>query len=611
MEFYMFMWWLLAITAGLILLSSIDELFLDIAYLVASVVHQYKMWINKYEPLTVEKICSVPEKKIAIMVACWHEHLVIEDMLRHNIQTLDYKNYDFFVGVYPNDELTIHAVTKVQNEFNNVFAVVNKTPGPSTKADNLNNVYNSILAFEKEKNIEYEIFLFHDAEDVIHPLSLKLYNYLIPRKDMIQTPVLPLEVNHSSTVHWTYNDEFAENHLKVMFAREVIGGLVTSAGVGTAFSRAAIELLTKKTKGALFEVSSLTEDYHVSLEIHLLKLKSIFLTQRILRTQMKKKWWLFGKPVPKKVYELIATRALFPTRYMAAVRQRARWITGITLQEWRNTGWPGSLATRYTLFHDRKTLITHIVNFVAYVLFIYWLIYYFRGEEPSIALLLQTYPAVYYLILACTLMMILRLFYRAWASYQLYGLVAGILSIPRSVCSNVINFHALLRAYRGFFFSPKKESTKWDKTNNTFPSKSTLKKYTKKLGDLLLENKIITPEQLKEALVLQTKSHDKLGKILIEHYSVAPDQVLLVLGKQFNMDVIDHSKFPTLTKTELNVIAERDYDWLISKEIFPVAFLENMIVLALVNPAHEQNNNEAIMRLKPYAVKFVLLSDAV
>ena len=29
----------------------------------------------------------------------------------------------------------------------------------------------------------------HDSEDVLHPLELKFFNYLLPRKDMIQLPV--------------------------------------------------------------------------------------------------------------------------------------------------------------------------------------------------------------------------------------------------------------------------------------------------------------------------------------------------------------------------------------------------------------------------------------
>jgi len=207
-------------------------------------------------------------------------------------------------------------------------------------------------------------------------------------------------------------------------------------------------------------------------------------------------------------------------------------------------------------------------------------------------------------------MMILRLLQRAWATYRIYGVIAAFLSMPRAVYSNIINFHALMRAYRGFFFTLEKDS-KWDKTKNAFPTESTLKKYNKKLGDLLLENKIITPEQLVEALMLQQKSRDKLGEILIKNYSVRPEQITLMLAKQFNMEVVDSALFLTLSKNELDFISEENYHWLIDNKLFPVSFFNDIVTLAISDPTHEALNKEAVARLKPYEVRFVLLSNAL
>ena len=41
------------------------------------------------------------ERPIAIFVPLWREHAVIGRMLEHNVATLRYRNYHFFVGVYP------------------------------------------------------------------------------------------------------------------------------------------------------------------------------------------------------------------------------------------------------------------------------------------------------------------------------------------------------------------------------------------------------------------------------------------------------------------------------------------------------------------------------
>ena len=69
--------------------------------------------------------------------------------------------------------------------------MVTRNPGPTTKADCLNNIIEFISTFEKEEEIHFAIIGYHDAEDVIHPLELKIFNYFIPKYDLIQLPVFP------------------------------------------------------------------------------------------------------------------------------------------------------------------------------------------------------------------------------------------------------------------------------------------------------------------------------------------------------------------------------------------------------------------------------------
>jgi bacteriophage N4 adsorption protein B len=604
------MWYLLIIISSLILISALDEAFFSLAYFFQLVYRKWKYRHNHYEPLTYEKLSAVPEKKIAIMVACWQEDLVIGNMLKHNIPAIDYKEYDIFIAVYPNDGPTLEAVTLASKHFNNAHCVINRQKGPTTKANNLNEIYEYIKVYEKENEIEYAIFLFHDSEDIIHPLSLKMYNYLIPRKDMVQIPIFPLEINYDFFTYWTYADEFAENHTHTMIVREFIHGLVPSAGVGTAFSRYAIQLLAAENKGLPFDTCTFTEDYSVSLRIHVLGLKSIFLTQTVDRVETKKQFIWFGKLVPKIIKELVATRALFPTTYMNAVRQRSRWIMGIAFQEWRNTGWTGNFATRYTLFHDRKSLITHLINFLGYIVFGYWIIYAMLDQKPSLSSLLALHPVVWYLILGCTAFMLLRFIQRAFSTYKIYGLIPALLSIPRIFYSNVINFHAILRAYWGFFITPKHKS-RWDKTKNTFPTSQQLKTYKQKLGEMLIENRLITPEQLNIALAEQVKSGKKLGDFLVQKNIISPEKILNTLSKQFGMDLIDIKSFRILAKHELGLVTEENYHWLLENNMLPVAFFNDVITLAIVNPDNEKQKAEAVSRLRPYEVKFGLSFDAV
>ena len=604
-----FMWIAFIVVAILLLISATDELLLDIIFIYYRISRLWKTKKYKYEPLTYEKLSELPEKKIAILVPCWQEDQVIESMLNHNVSTIDYKQYDFFVVGYVNDPLTIDAIKRVQERSNHIHCVINEHSGPTSKADNLNAIYKYIQEYELKKNIHYDIFVFHDCEDIIHPLSLKMYNYLIPRKDMVQIPIFPLEVPSSYFIHWTYADEFAENHTRIMIVREFIHGLVPSAGVGVGFSRSAIDRLANTQNGIPFDLLSLTEDYSVALQIHDLKLKSIFLTQTIEEVQAKKKWIWFGPLVPKRKKILVATRALFPKKYMPAVRQRTRWVTGISLQQWKKTGWTGNLATRYTLFHDRKALISNFINFAGYILLIYWILHSLLDQKPSLLFLMSLHPMVWYLTLACTFLMLIRIFQRILSTNQIYGCIPALLSIPRIVYGNMINFHAILRAYRGFFFARGKK-TVWDKTKNAFATEHELKLYKKKLGDLLVENRLITSKQLNDVLVKQVNSREKLGTLLVQEHLIDPKSVLNILAKQYHMEVADIKSFRILAPHELP-LSEETYAWLLKNEFLPIAFSNNMITLAIINPSDQALRSEAIRRLTPIEIKFVLSSNAV
>ena len=47
---------------------------------------------------------------MAIFVALWQEHRVIQKMLENNVTGLRYPHVDFFIGAYPNDAPTLAAI---------------------------------------------------------------------------------------------------------------------------------------------------------------------------------------------------------------------------------------------------------------------------------------------------------------------------------------------------------------------------------------------------------------------------------------------------------------------------------------------------------------------
>ncbi len=66
---------------------------------------------------------------------------------------------------------------------------------------------------------------------------------------------------------------------------------------------------------------------------------------------------------------------------------------------------------------------------------------------------------------------------------------------------------------------------------------------TKHLGVILVEKKVITPEQLQEALLAQEGSSLRLGQLLVKKNLVSQDAILEALAAQFNIPYVRHLEF--------------------------------------------------------------------
>ena len=135
------------------------------------------------------------------------------------INVLDYREYVVFVGTYPNDQQTIDEVERMRRRYKRLRRVEVPHDGPTSKADCLNWLILAIFDYEKRHDIEFAGVILHDSEDVLHPMELRFYNYLLPRKDMIQLPVTSLDREWYELVAGVYMDEFAEWHAKDLVVR--------------------------------------------------------------------------------------------------------------------------------------------------------------------------------------------------------------------------------------------------------------------------------------------------------------------------------------------------------------------------------------------------------
>ncbi|HZZ09703.1 MAG TPA: glycosyl transferase family protein [Paraburkholderia sp.] len=508
-----------ALVALIILLSSLDDLFIDAWYWVRLLYRRFTVQ-RTYKPLTAAQLYQTDEQPIAIMVPAWHEYDVVAAMIEDMVRVMDYRNYVVFVGTYQNDPQTIAEVERMRRRYKQLRRVEVPHDGPTCKADCLNWVIASIFLYERETGVEFAGVVLHDSEDVLHPLELRFFNYLLPRKDMIQLPVASLERNWFEMVAGTYMDEFAEWHAKDLVVRESLVGSVPSAGVGTCFSRRALLALNAETGDQPFNTDSLTEDYDVGTRLGKLGMQSIFARFPVQFATRRKAWFGLGKERDIVVTMPLCVRELFPDTFRTAYRQRARWALGIGLQGWKQTGWSGSLANRYLLFRDRKGVVTAFVGMIAYALVLQFLLFagldLFGLMPQLIASPFADSPWLQALLLANFVALVLRVVQRVYFVTRLYGWEHGALSVPRMVVGNFINFMAVARAWKmfiGHLVTGKRLA--WDKTMHDFPSADGFKNRTQRLGELLLSWQAIDAGKLEEALGERHAREAPLGRVLM------------------------------------------------------------------------------------------------
>ena len=518
--------WAAAIVAVLIMISSIDDLFIDGWYWLDTLSRRLTvMRRDSYRPLTAEQLQGRPEQPFAIMVPAWLEYDVMAQMLESMVSTLDYRNYRIFVGTYPNDARTIAEVERMRSRMPMLERVEVPHDGPTCKADCLNWVIQAIVLHEQQRGEKFAAIVLHDSEDVLHPLELKFFNYLVPRKDMIQLPVVSLERDWNELVAGTYMDEFAEWHAKDLVVREGVTGVVPSAGVGTCFSRRAIQALLDDTRNEPFNTHSLTEDYDVGSRLGKLGMRSIFAVFPVEFAVRRKKLFGLRPDVLTTITMPLCVREYFPGTLRTAYRQKARWVLGIGLQSWEQIGWAGSLATKYLLFRDRKGIVTSFLSIIAYLLVIdfavLWLLQNAGMAELRFPPLLSTQTWLVPVLIFNLISLVLRVVQRMYFVNRLYGWEQALVSVPRMVVGNYLNFLATARAWRLFLgHLLLGHALVWDKTMHDFPSVEQIARTRQRLGDLLTAWRALSREKLDAALAEQNHPDDRqrsLGSILMSH----------------------------------------------------------------------------------------------
>ncbi len=529
----------------LYLLMGIDDFVWDIAGL-------FRRRSYKEQLLDLHKLDSTPPKLLAIAIAAWHEDNVLGDVIDNVLASVLYPKsmYHIFLGVYPNDPATISVAESLAVRYPNVHVVINDMPGPTSKAQNINYIYRSIRRFEEEHGWRFASLSIHDSEDVVHPYEFKVTNYLLDTHKAIQFPVFPLMPMPRFSNFFrnitasTYADEFAENHFTTMVGRYSSGAFVPSAGTGFVLSHEVLDLFGDAD---ILPQDSLTEDYRVSLTLYEKGVQLYYVLEQIPRVGNDNRLH----------WDFIATRSMFPNTFKTAVRQKSRWILGITMQSFRfreifaSNGLP--VSARYTLYKDSKAKIANLLAMLGYPLLVYFIVSLFVPLLP----IYPIFSLSWWLSVFVTFMMLERQAFRIAAIYRVYGLRSvffGCLLPPlmplRLIWGNIINLAATLRAYRQYNASrrggAKRQTRKekqtapaessapkklaWSKTDHQFLGKQALQRYQRNLGDILLEKGYLSIRELSSALLRAALSRQKIGVYLREHGLLSEEQLLDALS---------------------------------------------------------------------------------
>jgi adsorption protein B len=450
---------LLAASTVIFTVYCLDELALLVCY---------AMWYvrlgraSKRRPLSAALLRSEAQRRLAILLPAWDESAVIRRMLLTNLAHIDYQNYQIFVGVYPNDPATQAAVAALAAGDPRVASVVVQRPGPTTKGDCLNQLYVAARREGETAGRPYDAYVLNDAEDLISPLSLRVVNHFIRDADVVQLPVLPLPSRLSELTAAHYGDEFAALHARDMPIREWISGAVPSAGVGTGFSPAALERAAASNDGKPFSLSSLTEDYDLTMRLAGSDLRYTFAIEALFRPAEDRT----GLPID----DAIAIREFFPRKLRQAVRQKGRWIVGNALQAWRQIGWGRGWGVRYFFYRDRKVIVGHLATGAASISVLLTLAVWggraLLMGDASFPQVVSPGGWVELSIRVNMALMILFLAVRAGFVGAVYGTGQGMLSMVRALWAGWINFAASIRAL--WVFSTQRRPH-WDKTAHEFP----------------------------------------------------------------------------------------------------------------------------------------------
>lgn len=441
---------LLVAAVGILLLGTEDLLFDG-------------LWLVRPRPSRSLQTGETLAGPIAIFVPAWDEETILSATLRHMLVQWAGEDIRIYVGCYPNDIATLAVVRALAAAEPRIRLTVAPHYGPTSKGDNLNQMWRALAEDERASATRFAAVVLHDAEDRVCAGEIALFRHHLPGAMMVQIPVEPLLSRQTGPIAAHYADEFAEAHAKEMPLRAALAAALPAAGVGCAFSRAALTVLALGRSDGPFQADSLTEDYEAGLVLGASGGICRFVDQR------------------DEAGIRIATRSAFPPGLHAAVRQKGRWIAGIALGAWDRLDWTGGakdrarrathlgagqrLLTGWMLWRDRRTALSAIIMLCAYASLVCAAIVVV-GQWGGLWSARPLSSTMLTLLAVNALLLVWRLAMRALFTGSIYGWRQGLLAIPRAFVSNFIHIFAAYRALTLYARQVRSGRVIWDKTDH-------------------------------------------------------------------------------------------------------------------------------------------------
>src|SRR4029077_16890381 len=132
-----------------------------------------------------------------------------------------------------------------------------------------------------------------------------------------------------------------------------------------------------------------------------------------------------------------------------------------------------------------------------------------------------------------------------------------------------------------------------------------------RIGELLLKEKLISPEQLQQALTQQKSNGGKLGYNLVKMGFVKDEQITALLSKQYGVPAINLASF----KIDLTIIKLVPTETARKYQIIPLSRSGSTLTIAMTDPPTAFAMDEIKLRpgspVEPVVASEVAITDAI